>query len=192
MTGDENDGFQACTHITKENKRPFTYNSPQNLTLFFDIHAQPRLQIPRYAELLLHSTAPPQNSPSPSLPFFGLGYDGSHYHFNGRIAALTPQQSIPGFQRVSMLKYLPDKTGRYGVGHTQFWAFDGAVLPGARIMLGRWWDPVREPLPDGGSYCGPFIFWAVEDGNDEVPGLSRDTVEDALQFLDEVEAATVF
>lgn len=144
---------------------------------------------------------PPIIPPKPqdsTLDFFGLGYDGGQYHFNGRIEVLPPQQTIPGFQRISMLKYLPDHDGHYGAGHTQIWAFEGVVLPGSQLMLGRWWSPTREVLPDGGSYCGPFVFWAVEgeEGEGEGEGeaasaFQSETVQMALDFLDDIAGATL-
>jgi hypothetical protein len=39
------------------------------------------------------------------------------------------------------------------------WAYEGLMLPGGKIMIGRWWCPT-----DGngsGMYSGPFILWNV-------------------------------
>lgn len=41
------------------------------------------------------------------------------------------------------------------------WAYEGVVLPGGMIMLGRWWSPTDETVDRLGT--GPFIFWNVED-----------------------------
>jgi hypothetical protein len=115
--------------------------------------------------------------------FFGLGFAEGQYHLNGRIHALPPQQGIPGFQRVSMMKYLPDHTGYYGLDHTQFWAYEGCVLPGGQIILGRWWSAIHPDLEDGGKYCGPFVFWCVD-------GTAEDklqTVDDAVRFINSLE-----
>ena len=51
------------------------------------------------------------------------------------------------------------------------WAYEGVVLPGGKIVLGRWWSP----LDEGGEreWMGPFVFWNVEGEGDEygVSGL---------------------
>jgi hypothetical protein len=70
--------------------------------------------------------------------FFGLGQSHVKFHVHGRIQALPPQSGVPGFQRFTMLKYLPDAGGMYGLGTTQFWAYEGSVLPGNNIILGRY------------------------------------------------------
>lgn len=41
------------------------------------------------------------------------------------------------------------------------WAYEGVVLPGGMIILGRWWSPADESLDRLGT--GPFIFWKVEE-----------------------------
>jgi hypothetical protein len=114
--------------------------------------------------------------------FFGLGYDGTTYHFNGRVHAMPAQQGIPGFQRVTMMKYLPDEEGNYGFGHTSGWAYEGCVLPGNEIMLGRWWRVEPDPAQQEPAYSGPFIFWRVE-------GSAEDKVKkatDAVKFLESI------
>ena len=41
------------------------------------------------------------------------------------------------------------------------WAYEGVVLPGGMIMLGRWWSPMDDT---GLKKCtGPFIFWNVDE-----------------------------
>ena len=43
------------------------------------------------------------------------------------------------------------------------WAYEGVVLPGGMIMLGRWWSPMDDT---GRKRCmGPFIFWNVDEDN---------------------------
>lgn len=118
--------------------------------------------------------------------FFGLGRSEVDYHLHGRIHGLPPQQGIPGFQRVSMLKYLPCINGIYGTGHTTFWAYEGCVLPGNQIMLGRWWSPTGV-MERGRTYCGPFIFWRVSGSVED----RMRTTDDAVAFLDLVEKKTV-
>ena len=72
--------------------------------------------------------------------------------------------------------YVPPKSGGadYNVGdayqidddaqvNAGCWAYEGVVLPGGMIMLGRWWSPMDD---SGLKRCmGPFIFWNV-DKND--------------------------
>ena len=46
------------------------------------------------------------------------------------------------------------------------WAYEGVVLPGGMIMLGRWWSPMDDMEE---RYCmGPFIFWNVKGEEEEV------------------------
>lgn len=120
--------------------------------------------------------------------FFGLGTDTSiTYHINGRIHDLPPQNGIHGFQRISMIKYLPDWTGNYGPNRTQYWAYEGIVVPGGQVMLGRWWDPLVQNIGDGGSYCGPFIFWCTE-----APGDDLIDIQEATTFMETVKDRTIW
>ena len=41
------------------------------------------------------------------------------------------------------------------------WAYEGVVLPGGMVMLGRWWSPMDEH--EARTCTGPFVFWNVED-----------------------------
>lgn len=43
------------------------------------------------------------------------------------------------------------------------WAYEGVVLPGGEVVVGRWWHP-REAGDDGIAYeySGPFMFWCVD------------------------------
>ena len=44
------------------------------------------------------------------------------------------------------------------------WAYEGVVLPGGMMILGRWWSPMDD---DERRECmGPFIFWNVADPDD--------------------------
>jgi hypothetical protein len=85
---------------------------------------------------------------------------------------MPAQQGIPGFQRVTMMKYLPDENGNYGFGHTSGWAYEGCVLPGNEIMLGRWWRVEPDPAQQEPAYSGPFIYWRLE-------GSAEDKIKDA-------------
>lgn len=133
------------------------------------------------------------------FPFTGTGIDGKPYHCSGIIHAIPKQNDIPGWQRITMMKYFdlePDPAaaassssgssstandtfnpytpgwtafgddGKGGssidMSHNNYWAFEGVVLPGGMIMLGRWWSPLDSHSPDRYS-IGPFIFWTVPD-----------------------------
>lgn len=46
-----------------------------------------------------------------------------------------------------------------------WWAYEGVVLPGGEIVVGRWWNPlssVDDEDQDEEMYSGPFIFWCVD------------------------------
>jgi hypothetical protein len=161
----------------------------QDMMLFFDIEDHPELHFKDVMERAMHAkpVGPlkdylTNNESTPKVKdFFGLGSDERTYHFNGRLHAIPPQQGIPGFQRISMIKYLPDEKGSYSLGHISVWGYEGCVLPGNQIMLGRWWRLSESDL-DGPSYCGPFIFWQVE----ATPEEKLADAEVALKFLDEI------
>lgn len=42
------------------------------------------------------------------------------------------------------------------------WAYEGVVLPGGEIVVGRWWSPQDEDDEDEELYSGPFIFWCTD------------------------------
>ncbi|KAL9131244.1 MAG: hypothetical protein Q9217_000786 [Psora testacea] len=41
------------------------------------------------------------------------------------------------------------------------WCYEGVALPGGKIILGRWWQPLEEGNEQ--RNMGPFIFWNVPD-----------------------------
>lgn len=122
------------------------------------------------------------------LHFSGTGIDADPYFCSGIIHALPPQRGIPGFQRITMMKVFPPHTseselftsggsnsdssntssGGFVAPSTipdavdeSCWAYEGVVMPGGMIILGRWWSPADETMDRLGT--GPFIFWNVED-----------------------------
>lgn len=104
----------------------------------------------------------------PYLIFEGSGLDRDQFHCAGQLQALPPQQGIPGWQRITLMKYELDAHGFYDPGSC--WAYEGIVLPGGQIILGRWWSPLNS---DGeGALCGPFIFWNVRKPDEEGALLS--------------------
>jgi hypothetical protein len=174
----------------------------QDLTLFFDLttkddtsdkasYRDERLKYPK--ELDRYLEGPPaegykvnRNLVVPEVKeFFGLGMDAHKYHLYGKVHAIPPQQGMPGFQRITMMKYLADSEGRYGTGRTAYWAYEGCVLPGNQIMLGRWWCPRTMETQDR-SYCGPFIFWNVQTPD------KGNTLNDAIEFLNYVEEQSIW
>ncbi|OBT79980.1 hypothetical protein VF21_01140 [Pseudogymnoascus sp. 05NY08] len=169
-------------------------NGFQDLTLFSDLRSTPQLACPPEMEAWLKASPKGEYKDEASgekvMPkvedFFGLGRSDVDYHLHGRMHGLPPQEGIPGFQRVSMLKYLPCVNGMYGTGRTSFWAYEGCVLPGNQIMLGRWWCPTGV-MDRGYTYCGPFIFWRVSGSAED----RMRTTGDALNFLERVEEKTV-
>lgn len=137
--------------------------------------------------------------------FSGSGADAEPFQCSGILHPLPPQEQIPGWYRISMMKYfdplvpqdsLPPQSNSpsassqspasvespshapyksAGADHSPndmyqvdddaeinagCWAYEGAVLPGGKIILGRWWSPFDD---DGLKRCiGPFIFWNVD------------------------------
>ena len=102
----------------------------------------------------------PSDSPSP----FGDGVTGILHN-------LPKQSGIPGFQRISFMKYPLDipfeESGQSVVGSGDGHDFiddatscyQGVVLPGGHMILGRWWAPID----DEEQLCsGPFMLWAVD------------------------------
>ncbi len=103
---------------------------------------------------------------SQSLNFEGTGVDRDPFHCTGQLQALPPQHGIPGWQRITLMKYFLDEDGFYDPNSR--WAYEGVVLPGNQIILGRWWSPLHSEGAAG--MCGPFIFWKVRgaDGEAEI------------------------
>lgn len=110
------------------------------------------------------SAAPDYEPLLPSLnleaTFEGEGHDsGENFLATGKLSSLPPQEGIPGWQRLSMMKYYVDpNTG--AIDHDALWAYEGVVLPGGQIILGRWWSPYEGTGEE--MYSGPFILWCVD------------------------------
>ena len=101
-----------------------------------------------------------------SFCFHGKGEDKDEdFRASGWLNALPEQCGIPGWQRVTMMKYfwLP---GGQSIDWQALWAYEGVVLPGGQIMLGRWWSPNHEEWED--AYSGPFLLWCVDTPGDAV------------------------
>jgi hypothetical protein len=106
---------------------------------------------------------------------------GKRGHFFGRIHAMTPQQGIHGFQRLTMMKFYTkrDENGEEEYDPSQVWAFEGCVLPGGRIVVGRWWDSLSNPNVFT-TQSGPFLWWNVD--RSAATGPIRK--QEAFEFLD--------
>ena len=113
-----------------------------------------------------------------NIQFVGQGEDlDDEYNAMGWLNPLPPQQGIPGWQRITFMKHFMDDFDQ--VEQDNLWAYEGVVLPGGRIILGRWWyasdhidfnvshlivfsrrDLITKLQQD--DYNGPFILWAVD------------------------------
>jgi hypothetical protein len=93
-----------------------------------------------------------------------LGFDEEDFYATGYITPLPPQRGIPGFQRITMMKYFKDKRTDK-VDMNALWAYEGVILPGGQMIVGRWWAP--EAVPESQQYSGPFILWCVDDAYTE-------------------------
>ncbi|KAK5675128.1 hypothetical protein LTS10_012202 [Elasticomyces elasticus] len=104
-----------------------------------------------------------------SFHFHGDGSDSSESFLSaGWLNALPPQNGVPGWQRMTMMKYFESDEGF--VDEEGLWAYEGVVLPGGQIMVGRWWSPGNGVGED--MYSGPYMLWCVdgverEDGDGE-------------------------
>lgn len=119
------------------------------------------------------------------LPFQAKGMDEESFLASGHVSTLPPQQGIPGWQRFTMMKYFcpeeiedPDQYDQVDIadaaaqlGDDGLWAYEGVVLPGGNIVVGRWWSPSTgdglglerpDEEDDEGVYCGPFLWWCVD------------------------------
>ena len=125
-----------------------------------------------------------------NLQFVGRGEDlDDDFNAIGWLNSLPPQAGIPGWQRITFMKHFMDDFDQ--VDQDNLWAYEGVVLPGGRIILGRWWyasDQVNLNVRDvrpilfrsfstnrlQNDYNGPFILWAV----DPEPKLEDDSDDD--------------
>ncbi|KAF2722854.1 hypothetical protein K431DRAFT_283679 [Polychaeton citri CBS 116435] len=106
-----------------------------------------------------------------STRFEGTGYhEYEDFQAAGWLNPLPLQHGIPGWQRMTMMKYFVDH-GTLDTG--ALWAYEGVALPGGKIIVGRWWSPSEA----GTAYSGPFILWCID-------GSAR-AEEERLQGLEE-------
>lgn len=73
-----------------------------------------------------------------NLQFTGTGMDlQDDFHAIGWLNALPDQCGIPGWQRITFMKHFAEDLD--DVDSDNLWAYEGVVLPGGRIIVGRWW-----------------------------------------------------
>lgn len=100
-----------------------------------------------------HTWSKPQ-----SFRFDGVGQDeNERFLASGYLNQLPAQSGIPGWQRMTMVKYFTDEHGN--LEGDSLWCYEGVVLPGGQIIFGRWWCPYDGVGED--MYSGPFLMWAV-------------------------------
>jgi hypothetical protein len=85
------------------------------------------------------NASPLATDPS-NLQFTGKGVDlDDDFEAIGWLNPLPDQHGIPGWQRITWMKHFEDDIGQVGPDSDNLWAYEGVVLPGGRIILGRWW-----------------------------------------------------
>ncbi|KAJ8069790.1 hypothetical protein OCU04_000206 [Sclerotinia nivalis] len=117
----------------------------------------------------------PKENPNPGVKYFyGSSRDSvSTAHLYGAVHGIPLQHGIPGFQRITIIKFFPDKNGDYDRG--QSWGYEGCVLPGGRIIVGRWFDALSNSHRDVMS--GPFVFWNVDESDAHEPIDGKEALE---------------
>lgn len=80
----------------------------------------------------------PKASKDTNLQFMGSGTDlDDDFNAIGWLNALPDQCGIPGWQRITFMKHFAEDLDY--ADSENLWAYEGVVLPGGRIMVGRWW-----------------------------------------------------
>jgi hypothetical protein len=82
-----------------------------------------------------------------------------NFNGSGWINQLPTQKAVPGFKRIVMMKYFVDHNGE--VDGEALWAYEGVVLPGDQIIVGRWWS-AEAPRNPAKVYSGPFLLWNTD------------------------------
>jgi hypothetical protein len=113
--------------------------------------------------------------------FYGTSRGLRPAHFYGRIHALPPQGGIPGFQRISFIK-LFHQDGEFDPD--SMWAYEGCVLPGNRIIVGRWWWITDAEIQNDEIFSGPFIFWNVNDSDANPPIEEKESIDFLMSLKD--------
>lgn len=139
-------------------------NHLQSVTFHRDRLSGLVMPAPRGTRQAQHSAMPADTPIFPwgsSRRFEGMGYDEENFFGSGWINPLPAQFGVPGFKRMTMMKFFKDENGLIDID--ALWAYEGVVLPGDQIIVGRWWAPEgldRESKKN--MYSGPFILWNVD------------------------------
>ncbi|KAH9835087.1 hypothetical protein Tdes44962_MAKER08589 [Teratosphaeria destructans] len=164
FNGDHHDAFQSLR---------FESVNPDEGSMWPEIferhlHSLSQPQHSRAKTRAQHRSASPTSLPSnqrTSFQFRGIGQDAEEdFEALGWINALPSQHGIPGWQRMTMMKYYWVDVETGVIDEEALWAYEGVVLPGGQVVVGRWWctsDGVGEEM-----YSGPFILWCVDGPGD--------------------------
>lgn len=74
------------------------------------------------------------------------------------------------------MQYFFDDDGR--LDEEALWAYEGVLMPGGKLILGRWWCPSDGVGED--MYSGPFILWCT----DKEPEAADEDGESAAELED--------
>lgn len=81
---------------------------------------------------------------------------------------------------MTMMKYFLDSAGVLDTD--ALWAYEGIVLPGDQIIVGRWWSPQRN-INTAKIYSGPFILWNTDCGEAYKAETETKKEDDALLLM---------
>lgn len=100
--------------------------------------------------------------PDVAIRVQGGGIDaGDEFFASGWLNPLAPQQSIPGWQRITFMKHFnPDLLHMH---NDELWAYEGVVVPGGRLIVGRWWWASGEPTDHNYVSESPFASRNITD-----------------------------
>ena len=105
------------------------------------------------------SSSPPSSSPNSSPSAYSAKPSSSSV---SSLSSITSNgHGVLGGQGTNPFQWLGDDAHDDPMYvDNDCWCYEGIVLPGGKIILGRWWHP----LEDNGDLqsVGPFIFWNTE------------------------------
>ncbi|KAF2472211.1 uncharacterized protein BDR25DRAFT_367005 [Lindgomyces ingoldianus] len=134
-----------------------------NWPTIFEKHLQSKPRMKCRRTRAQQRSMSPSDAEAVSIHFTGQGDDAEeHFFASGWLNPLPAQPrgiEIPGWQRITFMKYFIDDDHQYA--EDNLWAYEGVVLPGGRMILGRWWLVPEVADSAQSNYSGPFIFWAV-------------------------------
>ncbi|KAI1553955.1 hypothetical protein PtrSN002B_004348 [Pyrenophora tritici-repentis] len=96
-----------------------------------------------------------------SIHFAGSGEESNgKYKILGWLNPLPPQGGLPGWQRITMMQHTSSDYKNCDKDKG-LWAYEGVVVPGGRMILGRAWL-VNDENGKNMDKSGPFMLWAVD------------------------------